>query len=62
MFGKLKKKIRKMRDYADRWDTEDHGYVRMTKDGKLIPTNNIDFGELCLVKADFLRLIKFLDS
>ena len=61
MFNKTKL-LKKMKDYFDSWDTEDHGYVHIYEDGRLCPTNNINLGELTVTKADFGRIIKYIEQ
>ena len=54
--------IKKLRAYYDSWDTVQYGYLQITQDGKLLPTNNIDLGEWNLTKADLLSLIQYIDD
>ena len=59
---KRKKTIKKLKEYLDNWDTERHGYVNILPDGRLIPTNNIDLGEFCLVKGDLKKLCEYIEK
>ena len=35
-------RVKKLIDYAEKWDLEDYKYVGICLDGRLIPTNNLD--------------------
>lgn len=56
----MKEIIEKMMRYVSEWDTEQHGFVLIETDGRLIPTNNSVKGIFTLNKLSFLKLIDFL--
>ena len=43
---KRKKFLTKLKDYGSEWDTERYKYVQITEDGRLLPSNNLDIGEI----------------
>lgn len=50
--------IKKLIDYAEAWDVEWYGYVGITFDNRLIPTNNLDCdGHRYFNKKTFIRYI-----
>lgn len=59
---KRRRFLKKLKTYWNEWDTERHGRTKVLKDGRLIPTNNIDLGEICLTKGDMARLIQIIEN
>jgi hypothetical protein len=62
--SRRKKQLEKMKDYANDWDTERHGYVLVMADGRLIPTNSkgstITVGGFRLNKKEFFDLVTLI--
>ena len=59
---KKRSTIKKMKQYLKDWDTGLYEYVLVMGDGRLIPTNNLDLGDMRLCRSDFINLIRFIEQ
>ena len=55
------KTVAKLKKYLREWDTEQHGYVNVLSDGRLIPTNNREPDILCLSAPQLVYLTRFIE-
>lgn len=58
---KKRKFIKRLKSYLEGWSTEDHRWVHITDDGRLLPTNNVDKYELHLTKRQFEKVVRFYE-
>ena len=54
------KQVRKLHKYLDDWDSERHGYVRISHDGRLCPVNNKDCDGLYLTQSEVGILLNYI--